>query len=106
MHNHSEYVKGNYTLSCVGYLELPESMKSTDNAKSFNDFSGQIEFSEGSENMFNNNSYRVMPEVRDWILFPNSLSHVVYPFNTDDKDNERISFSFNSTIIFDNKLTN
>ena len=44
MHNHSEYVKGNYTLSCVGYLELPESMKSTDNAKAHNDFSGQIEF--------------------------------------------------------------
>jgi hypothetical protein len=56
--------------------------------------------------MFNNNSYRVMPEVRDWILFPNSLSHVVYPFNTDDKDNERISFSFNATIIFDNEPTN
>ena len=61
---------------------------------------------EGSENMFNNNSYRVMPEVRDSILFPNSLSHVVYPFNTDDKDDERISFSFNATIIFDNEPTN
>ena len=48
-----------------------------------------------------------MPEVRDWILFPNSLSHVVYPYNTDDKDNERISFSFNATVIFDNdKLSN
>ena len=81
-------------------------MISTDNAKEHNDFSGQTEFIEGSEGMFNNNSYRVMREVRDWILFPNSLSHVVYPLNTDDKDNERISFSFNSTIIFDNELTN
>ena len=49
-----------------------------------------------------------MPEVRDWILFPNSLSHVVYPYNTtDDEDKERISFSFNATIVFDNdKLSN
>ena len=82
-------------------------MISTTNAKEHNDFSGQVEFIEGSESMFNNNSYRVMPEVRDWILFPNSLSHVVYPYNTDDEDKERISFSFNATIVFDNdKLSN
>ena len=105
-HTHTEYVHGNYHLSCVGYLQIPK-MISTTNSKEFNDFSGQTEFIEGSENMFNNNSYRVMPEVRDWILFPNSLSHVVYPYNCIEKDNERISFSFNSTIIFDNdKLSN
>ena len=104
-HTHTEYVHGNYHLSCVGYLKIPK-MISTTNAKEHNNFSGHTEFIEGSENMFNNNSYRVMPEVRDWILFPNSLSHVVYPFNTDDKDNERISFSFNATIIFDNEPTN
>ena len=48
-----------------------------------------------------------MPEVRDLLLLPNSLSHVVYPYNTDDEDKERISFSFNATIVFDNdKLSN
>lgn len=105
-HTHTEYVHGNYHLSCVGYLKIPK-MISTTNAKEHNDFSGQTEFIEGSENMFNNNSYRVMPEVRDWILFPNSLSHVVYPYKTEDEDDERISFSFNATVIFDNdKLSN
>jgi len=102
MHNHSEYVKGNYTLSCVGYLELPESMKSTDNAKAHNDFSGQIEFSEGSENMFSDSRHRINPEVRQWFLFPNYLMHSVYPFKS-NKDDERISFSFNATVVFDNE---
>ena len=62
-HTHTEYVHGNYHLSCVGYLQIPK-MISTTNAKEHNDFSGQTEFIEGSESMFNNNSYRVMPEVR------------------------------------------
>ena len=98
----TEYVKGNYTLSCVGYLDLPESMKSTENAKAHNDFSGQIEFSEGSENMFSDSRHRINPEVRQWFLFPNYLMHSVYPFKS-DKDDERISFSFNATVIFDNE---
>ena len=73
----------------------------TENAKQHNDFSGQTEFIEGSESMFADVNYRVMPEVRQWILFPNNLSHVVYPFNSTNKDDERISFSFNATINFD-----
>ena len=77
-------------------------MKSTDNAKSFNDFSGQIEFSEGSENMFSDSRHRINPEVRQWFLFPNYLMHSVYPFKS-DKDDERISFSFNATVVFDNE---
>ncbi len=106
LNRHTEYVHPNYHLSCVGYLQIPN-MISTKNAKEHNDFSGQTEFVEGSEGMFSDNSYRVMPEVRDWILFPNSLSHVVYPYKTEDEDDERISFSFNATIIFDNdKLSN
>lgn len=100
-HRHTEYVHPNYHLSCVGYLQIPDSMIPTENAKQHNDFSGQTEFIEGSENMFADVNYRVMPEVRQWILFPNNLSHVVYPFNSTNKDDERISFSFNATINFD-----
>ena len=98
-HRHTEYIKGNYHLSCVGYLQIPTSMKPTDNAKSHNDFSGNTEFIEGSEGMFTDVNYRVVPNERDWILFPNSLTHLVYPFNSDDNE-ERISFSFNATIMF------
>ena len=42
-HTHTEYVHGNYHLSCVGYLQIPK-MISTTNAKEHNDFSGQTEF--------------------------------------------------------------
>ena len=100
MHNHCEYLGKNYHLSCVGYLSLPESMKSTESAKKHNDFSGEIEFVEGSENMFTDCRYRIKPEVRQWFLFPNSLNHIVYAFNS-NKDEERISFSFNATINFE-----
>ena len=48
MHNHCEYIGKNYHLSCVGYLSMPDSMKSTKSAKEHKDFSGEIEFLERS----------------------------------------------------------
>ena len=93
-HRHTEYSKTkNYHLSCVGYLQIPESMIPTDNAKQHNDFSGNVEFLEGSEGMFTDVNYRIMPNEmeRTWILFPKNLTHVVYPFNSTNKDDERIS---------------
>ena len=101
LHNHSEYIKGNYSLSCVGYLSLPESMIPSENAKSHNDYSGQIQFVEGSENQFSDSKLRIDPKVRDWYLFPNYLMHSVYAFNSENKNAERISFSFNATINFE-----
>ena len=101
LHNHCEYIKGNYDLSCTGYLSLPESMTSTKNAKSHNDYSGEIQFVEGSENKFSDMQLRITPQVRDWYLFPNYLMHSVYAFDSKDPNAERISFSFNATINFD-----
>lgn len=106
-HRHTEYSKSkNYHLSCVGYLQIPKSMIPTDNAKQHNDFSGNTEFLEGSEGMFTDVNYRIMPNEmeRTWILFPNNLTHVVYPFNSSDKNDERISFSFNATINFEESI--
>ena len=37
-------------------------------------------------------------------MFPNSLLHQVYPFNSKNKDDERISFSFNATINFEESI--
>jgi hypothetical protein len=56
--------------------------------------------------MFTDSNYRVMPKdmERTWILFPNNLSHQVYPFNSSNKDEERISFSFNATINFEENI--
>jgi hypothetical protein len=102
LHRHTEYIYPNYHLSCVGYLQIPN-MISTTNAKLENNFSGQTEFVEGSEGMFCDVSHRVDPQERDWILFPNTLSHIVYPYDTKDDNKERISFSFNATIVFDHE---
>ena len=107
IHRHTEYTKNkNYHLSSVGYLQIPQSMIPTDNAKEHNDFSGNTEFVEGSEGMFTDSNYRVMPKdmERTWILFPNNLSHQVYPFNSSNKNEERISFSFNATINFEENI--
>ena len=52
--------------------------------------------------MFSDSRHRINPEVRQWFLFPNYLMHSVYPFKS-DKDDERISFSFNATVVFDNE---
>lgn len=87
-------------LSCVGYLTIPDAMKPNKNAKEHDDTSGNLEFLEGSENMFFDANYKVLPEVRDWYLFPSNLRHTVYKFDSDNKDDERISFSFNAIIIF------
>ena len=102
LHNHCEYIKGsNYDLSCVGYLSLPDSMIPTQNSKSHNDYSAQIQFVEGSENKFSDSQLRIDPKVRDWYLFPNYLMHSVYSFNSEDENAERVSFSFNATINFE-----
>ena len=103
LHNHCEYTKGNYDLSCTGYLALPESMTSTKNAKSHNDYSGEIQFVEGSENKFSDSQLRITPQVRDWYLFPNYLMHSVYAFDSKNPNDERISFSFNATVVFDHE---
>lgn len=106
-HRHTEYTKTkNYHLSCVGYLQIPKSMIPTENAKKHNDFSGNTEFLEGSESMFTDVNYRVTAEQmeRTWILFPNNLTHIVYPFNSKDKNEERITFSFNATINFEDNI--
>ena len=102
-HRHTEYVRGNYHLSAAGWLQIPSSINPTKNAKPFNDFSGETEFIEGSEGMFTDTNYRVSPKdmERTFVLFPNNLTHTVYPFDSPNKDDERISFSFNATIMFD-----
>ena len=91
-------------LSCVGYLELPSQMKEeVKKDKDHHKTSGHIEFNEGSESIFNNALHLIKPEVRDWYLFPCNLRHSVYPFYG---DGERISFSFNARVEFENRKAN
>ena len=88
-------------ISTVGYIKLPKSMVDYKHSKQHHAVGGHIEFVEGTEDMFTNANYLIQPMVKDFYIFPSSLRHAVYPFYSDNETDERISFSFNAKIIFD-----
>jgi len=97
--NHTAVDKPHPSISCVGYLQIPK-MIPLKCAKAHNDVSGSIEFFEGSSNYFTLSSYRQIPVKKLYLVFPSHLAHFVAPFNSDNPDAERISFSFNAQVIF------
>ena len=97
--NHTAFEQKHPQLSCVGYLQIPK-MKPLECAKPHHDVSNLIEFFEGSENYFTFSSYKKTPKTSMFLLFPSHLAHFVSPFNSDDPDAERISFSFNAVVEF------
>ncbi len=62
-----------------------------------------IEFMGGTEDIFTNANYLLQPILKDFYIFPASLRHAVYPFHSSSDMDERISFSFNAKIVFDEK---
>jgi len=102
LHTHTHFSNKalNPDLSCVGYLKIPKIVP-YNHSKEHHQVGGWIEFCEGSENIFNNANYLVQPILGDYYLFPANMKHIVYPFASDDDNAERISFSFNTTVIFD-----
>ena len=100
-HTHFEDRHISPDISTVGYLKLPKSMKDYKHSKEHHSVGGMIEFTEGTEDMFTNANYLVEPITKDFYIFPSSLRHAVYPFHSDSETDERISFSFNAKIVFD-----
>ena len=100
-HTHFEDRHVSPDISTVGYLKLPKSMKDYKHSKEHHSVGGMIEFTEGTEDMFTNSNYLVEPITKDFYIFPSSLRHAVYPFYSDSETDERISFSFNAKIVFD-----
>ena len=88
-------------ISTVAYIKLPKSMVDYKHSKQHHAVGGHIEFVEGTEDMFTNANYLIQPMVKDFYIFPSSLRHAVYPFYSDNETDERISFSFNAKIVFD-----
>ena len=62
---------------------------------------GTIDFINGTKSFLNESIYNHLPKVGDFILFPNYLMHVAYPFTV---EGERRSFSLN--IKIDKKISN
>lgn len=88
----------NCSLSCVGYLSLPENieMEWEEDEKDHHPANGRIEFAYGTATQtYTNATIRIKPVVGDFFIFPAGLWHTVYPFKT---KGERRSFSMNLSI--------
>jgi hypothetical protein len=97
--NHGAIEQKHPQISCVGYLQIPK-MIPLECAKPHHDVSGSIEFFEGSENYFSFSAYKKTAVEKTYLIFPSHLAHFVAPFNSNDPNAERISFSFNSCVEF------
>jgi len=85
-------------LSGVGYLMIPKKMNQNKMVKNKKiKTNGTIDFVNGQKNFLSKSIYNLNPKLGDFLVFPNYLMHVAYPFNI---DGERRSFSFNAKIKF------
>jgi len=86
------------TLSCVGYLKLPDGIEKEweEDYKDHHPSHGHIQFVHGQAANHTGSNFLVKPQVGDFFVFPSHLHHCVYPFKT---KGERRSFSVNFTIV-------
>ena len=83
-------------LSGVIYLRIPPSLKEEYAKEDHFPCVGDIQWQCGQAATFNGHTFQATPKVGDIYLFPSWLSHMVYPFRTQDE--ERRSVSFNVTV--------
>ena len=84
-------------LSGVIYLRIPPGLKEEYEKEDHYPTVGDIVFYHGQAATFSGHKLQYTPKVGDVFLFPNWLTHVVYPFRT--KRQERRSVSFNLELI-------
>lgn len=92
------HVHSSGTMSCVGYLSLPDNFEQEieEDGQDHHPANGMIEFAYCSANLpYTKPTFKVTPVVGEFYIFPASLWHVVYPFNT---PGERRSFSMNMRV--------
>jgi len=92
MHEHV-----NCAFSSVMYLKIPEYLP---DRKSYNvSVDGAIEFmdNKGRDTIWARSMFYIQPQVGDFLIFPMSQQHMVYPFRTVDGKGERRSVSLNGT---------
>ncbi len=85
------------TLSCVGYLALPERIEEewANEEKPFYPSHGHLQFAHGTDTHYSVSNFMVRPRVGDFYVFPSYMFHCVYPFKT---AGERRSFSMNLSV--------
>ena len=91
-------------ISCIGYLKMPEDIKDhwKTEDRDHNPFGGYVHFQYGTGGLNCPNGFKHKPQVGDFLMFPATLDHSVYPFKSKYKNyepqGERRSFSFNIQI--------
>jgi len=84
-------------LSGIIYLRIPPGLKQEYKKEDHYPTVGDVVFFHGQAATFNGHKLQHSPQVGDIFLFPNWLSHGVYPFRT--KGQERRSVSFNLELV-------
>ena len=79
LHTHSNFagIQENPSISTVGYLSIPSDMTPIEGEKEHNKFSGCVEGREGSEGMFQFDTYKREPKERNFYIFQGNLEHQV-----------------------------
>ena len=80
------------------YTKMPKDFGSSYKKDNWN---GNIAFLQGATQFTSTGAFRAKPEIGDLYLFPSNMMHTVYPFFSDNELDERISFSFNASVMFD-----
>ena len=84
-------------LSGIIYLRIPPGLKEEYEKEDHYPTVGDVVFYHGQAATFSGHKLQQTPRVGDIYLFPNWLSHGVYPFRT--KEQERRSVSFNLELV-------
>ena len=87
--------KGHFSM--IIFLQIPETLKKENMKFEGNSQGpGAIEFIYGENRFLNLNAHHFFPQTGNFLMFPASLYHWVYPFKS---KGERISISANLNII-------
>ncbi len=84
-------------LSGVFYLRVPPSLKDEYAKEDHYPCVGDIVWFHGQASTWSGHKFQQTPEVGDIYLFPNWLSHGVYPFRTQNEERRSVSFNLHLT---------
>jgi len=93
------HIHTNCKISAIAYLKTPE--KQIKDVKEKHPTDGRITFmnNTGTDLSFSNSMATFEPKAGDMYVFPALQHHMVWPYRSEDPNDERISLSFNADIM-------
>jgi len=86
-HAHSGHISG------AGYLKIPDTFGEPFQTNKGQNFNGNLQFINGSDNFLSHATYTVKPQLGDLYLFPHYLLHTVFPFRQTPQERRSVSFN-------------